>query len=48
MLKGEEACLQMTFMNWWLLKVLEEQAASHPRGEDMQVDLSEPNTGLPR
>ena len=44
----EEACLQMTFMNWWLLKVLEEQEASRPRGEDVQVDLSEPNTGLLR
>lgn len=48
MLKGEDAWLQMTFMNWWLLKVLEEQEASHPRGEDAQVDFSESNTGLLR
>lgn len=48
MLKGEEAWLQMTFMNRWLPKVLEEQKASHPRGEDVQVDFSEPNTGLLR
>lgn len=41
--KGEEAWLQMILMNWWLLKGVERQEFTPPRGQDGRY-IS--NTGL--
>ena len=40
---GEEAWLQMILMNWWLLKGVERQEFTPPRGQDGRY-IS--NTGL--
>ena len=40
---GEEAWVQMILMNWWLLKEVERQEFTPPRGQDGRY-IS--NTGL--
>ena len=41
--KGEEAWLQMIFMKWWLVKRIERQEFTPPRGQEGRY-IS--NTGL--